>query len=75
MSKTIIQAAKDHPKEKIYSKRGTTVEPVFGQLKDGRRFERLMLRGLKACESEWSLMCTTHNLMKLHRWKAAMAVS
>lgn len=58
-----------------YSKRGITVEPVFGQLKDGRRFERLMRRGLKACESEWSLMCTAHNLMKLHRWKAAMGVS
>lgn len=54
-----------------YSKRGITIEPVFGQLKDGRGFERFMRRGHKACASEWSLMCTTHNLLKLFRWKVA----
>lgn len=58
-----------------YSKRGITVEPIFGQLKDGRGFERFMRRGLKACDSEWSLMCTTHNLMKLFRWKVALGFS
>jgi transposase len=58
-----------------YSKRGRTVEPVFGQLKDGRGFERFMRRGHKACDSEWSLMCTTHNLLKLFKWKAALEPS
>lgn len=57
-----------------YSKRGRTVEPVFGQIKDGRRTDRFMRRGLAACASEWSLMCTAHNLSKLFRWKAPMAM-
>jgi len=56
---------------KAYSKRGRTVEPVFGQIKNGRRSDRFMRRGLAACASEWSLMCTAHNLMKLFRWKAS----
>jgi len=56
-----------------YAKRGKTVEPVFGQLKDARRFERFMRRGLEACKSEWSLMCTSHNLLKLWRSGAALA--
>lgn len=55
-----------------YSKRGITVEPVFGQIKDGRRSDRFMRRGLSACASEWSLMCTAHNLMKLFRWRASV---
>jgi transposase len=56
-----------------YAKRGKTVEPVFGQLKDARRFERFMRRGLEACKSEWSLMCMTHNLLKLWRLQTATA--
>jgi transposase len=57
----------------IYAKRGKTVEPVFGQLKDGRKFERFMRRGLDACQAEWSLMCSTHNLLKLWRFETAPA--
>lgn len=56
----------------IYAKRGKTVEPVFGQLKDGRRFERFMRRGFEACKAEWSLMCSTHNLLKLWRFETAL---
>jgi transposase len=56
-----------------YAKRGKTVEPVFGQLKDGRGFERFMRRGLGACKAEWSLMCSTHNLLKLWKFQTAMA--
>jgi transposase len=55
------------------AKRGKTVEPVFGQLKDARGFERFMRRGLDACRSEWSLMCSTHNLLKLWRFQTATA--
>ena len=57
---------------KAYSKRGITAEPVFGQLKDGRGFERLMRRGHRACDSEWSLMCTSHNLLKLFNLRKAL---
>lgn len=49
----------------IYKKRSQTVEPVFGQIKAGRGFDRFMRRGLAACASEWKLICATHNLLKL----------
>jgi transposase len=51
-----------------YSKRKETVEPVFGQIKQGRGFRQFLLRGLQKVKGEWSLICTTHNLLKL--WRA-----
>jgi transposase len=50
-----------------YSKRKETVEPVFGQIKEARGLRRFLLRGLEAVQAEWSLICTTHNLLKLFR--------
>jgi transposase len=50
-----------------YSKRKGTVEPVFGQIKEVRGLRRFLLRGLEAAQAEWSLICTTHNLLKLFR--------
>jgi len=50
-----------------YAKQKETVEPVFGQIKDGRGARRFMRRGLRACEAEWKLLCGTHNLLKLWR--------
>ncbi len=41
------------------------VEPVLVQFKDVRGFDRFMRRGIEACRSEWSLICATHNLLKL----------
>ncbi|MBI4424863.1 MAG: transposase [Elusimicrobia bacterium] len=52
----------------LYKLRGQTVEPVFGQIKDARGFDRFMRQGLRAVDSEWSLICATHNLLKL--WRA-----
>ena len=49
---------------KLYKIRGKTVEPVFGQIKDVRDFDRFMRRGIEACQSEWSLICATHNLLE-----------
>jgi hypothetical protein len=55
----------------MYKIRGRTVEPVFGQIKDVRGFDRFMRRGIEACRSEWSLICATHNLLKL--WRSGKA--
>ncbi len=55
----------------LYKLRGQTVEPVFGQVKDGRGCERFMRRGKQAAASEWSLICATHNLLKL--WRSGKA--
>lgn len=43
------------------------VEPVFGQVKQGRGFPQFLLRGVRKVRGEWSLICTTHNLLKLWR--------
>ena len=51
-----------------YSLRMATVEPVFGQIKQGRGFRQFLLRGLEKVNGEWSLICTGHNLLKLFRF-------
>ena len=53
-----------------YKLRARTVEPVFGQLKSCQELTTMSRRGLTACESEWLLACTAHNLRKLHRHRA-----
>ena len=45
-----------------YALRMQTVEPVFGQIKQGRGFRQFLLRGLEKVNGEWSLICTGHNL-------------
>jgi transposase len=52
---------------RLYKKRGQTVEPVFGQIKSARGCDGFMRRGTAACDSEWKLLCATHNLLKLWR--------
>ena len=54
-----------------YALRMQTVEPVFGQIKQGRGFRQFLLRGLEKVSGEWSLICTGHNLLKLFRFGAA----
>jgi transposase len=51
----------------IYARRKAIVEPVFGQIKEARGFRRFSLRGLVKVEGEWSLVCLTHNILKMHR--------
>ena len=72
----------DHPREamrwklrtaegrKIYARRKSTVEPVFGQIKEVRGVRRFLLRSLKAVQAEWQLVCLTHNLLKVFRNQA-----
>lgn len=48
-----------------YRLRKQTVEPVFGQVKQGRGFRQFLLRGVRKVTGEWSLICTAHNLLKL----------
>jgi Transposase DDE domain len=48
-----------------YRLRKQVVEPVFGQIKQARGFRQFLRRGLTQVQSEWSLICTVHNLLKL----------
>jgi transposase len=51
----------------VYAARKALVEPVFGQIKQARGFRQFLLRGLAKVQGEWSLVCTTHNILKLYR--------
>jgi transposase len=52
---------------KTYKKRAATIEPVFAQIKHNRKIRDLSRRGLAAVDSEWKLICATHNLLKIYR--------
>lgn len=51
--------------KKLYSRRKVIVEPVFGHIKEPRRFRRFSLRGVIKVRAEWTLVCLCHNLIKL----------
>jgi hypothetical protein len=55
-----------------FAKRGITVEPVFGNLKANLGYRRFSRRGFTAVAGEWRLICTAHNLLKLHRHQPAI---
>ena len=69
-------SVRDRMRRKLRTKRGReryalrmeTVEPVFGQIKQGRGFRQFLLRGLAKVNREWLLICTGHNLLKLFRF-------
>lgn len=50
-----------------YARRKVIIEPVFGQIKEALGFRNFLLRGLEKMQGEWSLVCLTHNLLKLFR--------
>ena len=74
-------SARDRMRRKLRTKRGRqryalrmeTVEPVFGQIKQGRGFRQFLLRGLDKVNREWLLICAGHNLLKLFRFGAGMS--
>ena len=59
----------------IYARRKAIVEPVFGQIKGVRGFRRFLLRGLAKVRGEWRLVCLTHNLLKIWRYRCAPSVN
>ena len=74
-------SVRDRMRRKLRTKRGReryalrmeTVEPVFGQIKQGRGFRQFLLRGLAKVNREWLLICAGHNLLKLFRFGAGMS--
>lgn len=59
----------------LYAQRGQTVEPVFGQHKDGRGIPRFQRRGEAAAASEWKVINAAHNLLKLYRRRQRVAMA
>lgn len=78
---TVAAAAKERMAAKlrtpagraVYARRKAIVEPVFGQIKGARGFRRFLLRGLAKVRGEWRLVCLTHNLLKIWRYRCAPA--
>jgi transposase len=56
-----------------YKRRGVTVEPVIGHLKEVRGLRRFLHRGLDACRCELRLMATAQNLRRA--WSISTARS
>jgi transposase len=50
---------------KIYSVRKSTVEPVFGIIKNVLGFRQFFLRGLEAVSGEWTLVSMAWNLKRM----------
>jgi transposase len=51
----------------LYRKRQHSIEPVFGNIKANLGYRRFTLRSMPAVQSEWRLICTAHNLLKLRQ--------
>jgi hypothetical protein len=47
----------------LYRKRKQSIEPVFGNIKANLGYRR----SLPAVNSEWRLICTAHNILKLRQ--------
>ena len=56
-----------------YAKRKITTEPAFGNIKANLRCRRFSGRGLQAALSEWRLICSIHNLLKVRNHRLAIA--
>ena len=66
---------KDETMRAILKQRGATVEPVFGWVKEVMGFRRWTVRGLDKVKTQWLLLCTAMNLLRLHQhWVAGTLV-
>lgn len=54
----------------LYALRKSTVEPVFGIIKQVLGFRQFLFRGLDAVEKEWNLVCMAWNLRRMHALRA-----
>jgi len=50
----------------IYARRKSTVETVFGIIKEVLGFRQFHLRGLDAAQGEWNLVCMAWNLKRMY---------
>jgi transposase len=66
---------KDEKMRALLKQRGQIVEPVFGWCKEVLGFRRWTVRGRQKVKTQWLLLCTAMNLLRLHRqWIAGKLV-
>lgn len=56
--------------KETYARRNSTVETVFGLIKEAMGFRAFSLRGTAKVEGEWKLVCLAHNLRRLFNLRA-----
>ncbi len=52
--------------KELYAKRKTSVEPVFGVMKQAMRFRQFLLRGVDGARGEWNILSMAFNLKRMH---------
>ncbi len=52
-------------KEKLKRRKGL-IEPIFGFIKEIDGFRRFTMKGKEKAKTQWSMICTTINLKKMH---------
>lgn len=60
-------------KEK-YKQRQQTIEPVFGIIKEAIGFRKFSLRGHGKVAMEWTLVCVSYNLRRIHRMMGGKSI-
>jgi len=63
--------AQDQARQGSLQLRQTSVEPVFGHIKEPMGFRQVPLRGQDKAQSIWWLQCAAFNLMKLYSARRA----
>jgi transposase len=51
--------------KRIYAKRASSVEPVFGIIKSAMGLRQFLLRGIEKVRIEWDLACLAYNVRRL----------
>jgi len=73
---TLVRQREKHRDEAmraILKQRGSTVEPVFGWVKEAMGFRRWTFRGTEKVRTQWLMLCTAMNLLRLHKhWAEGM---
>jgi transposase len=66
---------KDERMRALLKQRSVIIEPLFGWIKEPIGFRRWTVRGLEKVKTQWSLLCTSINLRRLHgQWAAGKLV-
>jgi transposase len=58
---------RDETMRAILKQRGSTVEPLFGWVKEAMGFRRWTFRGTEKVRTQWLMLCTAMNLLRLHK--------
>jgi len=68
----MVYQLKTQSGRELYGKRKSTVEPVFGIIKQVLGFRQFLLRGFQAAAGEWKLVAMAYNFKRIHTMVATM---